>query len=216
MQLMKEDQKPYLITFLRHGESVGNANGYFQGQSDFPLTRKGQAQVTALIKRWQDEKVIFDLIITSPLSRAYQTAEMIASSFNIPLESNDLWMERDNGDLAGLTHEEGNRKFPQPEFSNIYRSFGSTGEGDWELYLRAGRCLHELLRREPGKYLVVSHGGLLNQVLYSIMGITPQPNYSGTRFRFVNTGFADLIYFPAWHRWQVETINDHAHWKDAQ
>jgi broad specificity phosphatase PhoE len=215
MQPMKDTPKPFLITFLRHGESVGNADGYFQGQSDFPLTSKGRAQVSALIERWAGENVTFDLIIASPLSRAQQTAEMIASALNIPLEINDLWMERDNGDLAGLTHEEGNRKFPQPEYSNIYQSFASTGEGDWELYLRAGRCLHELLSRKPGNYLVVSHGGLLNQVMYSIMGIAPQPNYSGTRFRFANTGFASFIYYPRLHRWQVESINDHAHWKDA-
>jgi broad specificity phosphatase PhoE len=215
MQPMREEQKPYMITFLRHGESVGNADGYFQGQSDFPLTKKGQEQVAALAKRWQEEEVSFNLIISSPLSRARQTAELIASSLKTPLEFDDLWMERDNGDLAGLSHEEGRRKYPQPEFTNIYQSFATTGEGDWELYLRAGRCLHALLSREPGKYLVVSHGGLLNQVFYSIMGIAPQSNYSGTRFRFANTGFSDFVYYPGMHRWLVETINDHAHFKDA-
>ena len=212
---MKENQKIYTITFLRHGESVGNANGYFQGQSDYPLNKTGKAQVHSLVERWKEDEADFDLIIASPLSRARQTAELIASSFHIALELEDLWMERDNGYLAGLTHDEGRRKYPQPEFSNIYQPFAVTGEGDWELFLRAGQCLHSLLSREPGNYLVVSHGGLLNHLMYSILGISPQANYSGARFRFANTGFARFLYFPNEHRWQVETINDHSHWKDA-
>ncbi|MFC2064425.1 histidine phosphatase family protein [Chloroflexota bacterium] len=212
---MKRNQKVYSFTFLRHGESVGNADGYYQGQSDFPLNQKGIRQIHALVDRWKEEKADFDLIISSPLSRARQTAELIAASFQVPLELDDVWMERDNGYLAGLTHEEGRRKYPQPDFSNIYQSFAVTGEGDWELFLRAGRGLHSLLRKEPGNYLVVSHGGLLNLVMYSILGISPQVNYSGARFRFENTGFARFLYFPGEHRWQVETINDHHHWKDA-
>ena len=123
-------------------------------------------------------------------------------------------MERDNGALAGLRHEEGPSLHPLPDFLNIYQPFAVTGEGDWELYLRAGQALHGLLKRPAAKYLVISHGGLLNQIMYAILGIAPQSNYSGARFRFDNTGFASFIYFPAEHRWQVDTINDHSHWKN--
>ena len=65
----------YHITFLRHGESVGNAEDRFQGQADFPLTEKGRLQAQALARRWQDEGVSFDHCIASPLVRARQTAE---------------------------------------------------------------------------------------------------------------------------------------------
>jgi len=203
----------YAITFLRHGESIGNADGYFQGQTDFPLNDTGLAQVRALADRWQLEKLKFDLVIASPLSRARQTAEILADALKTVVELDPIWMERDNGRLSGKKRETGNQTFPRPSFSNIYQPFAGTGEGDWELYLRAGQALHNLLSRPPGAYLVVSHGGLLNQVMYSILGITPQPNYSGARFRFENTGFASFTYFPNEHRWQVETINDHTHWK---
>ena len=213
---MKANKPVYAITFLRHGESVGNADGYFQGQSDFPLNEIGLSQSQALAERWVDERVKFDLILASPLSRARQTAEIVASAVKAPIEFDPLWMERDNGSLAGLKFDEGRKKYPQPDFSNIYQPFAGTGEGDWELYLRAGQALHNLLSRQPGQYLVVSHGGLLNQVMYSIMGITPQANYSGTRFRFENTGFAAFIYYPNEHRWQVDTINDHSHWKTGR
>lgn len=203
----------YAITFLRHAESVGNADGYFQGQTDFPLNETGLAQAHAIAERWQAEKTHFDLVLSSPLSRSRQTAEIIAAALNAPLELDPLWMERDNGKLSGTKRDANQHTLPKPAFLNIYQPFAGTGEGDWELYLRAGQALHNLLTRPPGRFLVVSHGGLLNQIMYTILGITPQPNFSGARFRFENTGFASFIYFPHEHRWQVDTINDHSHWK---
>ena len=209
---MNANKLVYQIIFLRHGESVGNANGYFQGQSDFPLNETGIAQANALAERWKNEEVTFDLVISSPQSRARQTAEIIAAALKTPVELDELWMERDNGNLTRLTFDEAREKYPQPDFLNIYQPFADTGEGDWKLFLRAGQALHNLLSRPPGSFLVVSHGGLLNQLMYSILGITPQANYSGARFRFFNTGFAAFVYYPNEHRWQVDTINDHSHW----
>ena len=57
----------YYVTFLRHGESVGNAEDRFQGHADFPLTGKGRAQARALAERWLAEGVTFDACIASPL-----------------------------------------------------------------------------------------------------------------------------------------------------
>jgi 2,3-bisphosphoglycerate-dependent phosphoglycerate mutase len=201
------------IIFLRHGESVGNAESRWQGQADFPLTDKGREQAQALAKRWRDEKRKFDWIVASPLSRARETAEIISRALKLPIETNPIWAERNIGEIAGMTGEEVNRRLPNREFITPFAAIvGDEGEGDWELYLRAGRALHGLLRREAGKYLVVSHGGLLNQVMYAIVGITPHANFSGPRFRFGNTGFAHVIYRPDSHRWQIEAVNDHAHW----
>lgn len=213
---MNANRPVYEITFLRHGESVGNANGYFQGQSDFPLNETGLAQANALAERWVDEGIVFDQVLSSPLSRARQTAEIIATSMMVPVELDDVWMERHNGKLTGLKFDDARKKYPQPDFLNIFQPFAHTGEGDWQLYLRAGQALNNLFSRPPGRFLVVSHGGFLNQVMYSILGIAPQANYSGARFRFENTGFASFVYFPNEHRWQVNTINDHSHWKTAK
>jgi broad specificity phosphatase PhoE len=112
-----------------------------------------------------------------------------------------------------MTGEEVNRRLPDRKFITPFSAIvGDEGEGDWALYLRAGQALHILLRRKPGKYLVVSHGGLLNQVMYAIVGITPQANFSGPRFRFRNTGFAHVSYLPHSHRWQIDALNDRSHW----
>jgi broad specificity phosphatase PhoE len=198
---------------LRHGESVGNAESRWQGQSDYPLTDKGRQQAQALARRWLDEKRTFDFIVSSPLSRACETAEIIGAALNVPVETDPLWMERNIGQVEGLTAEEVNQRYPNRGFITPFSAIlGNEGEGDWELYLRGGQALHGLLKRAPGKYLVVSHGGLLNQVMYAIVGVTPQANFGGPRFRFHNTGFTYVIYHPDSHRWQIDVVNDRAHW----
>jgi 2,3-bisphosphoglycerate-dependent phosphoglycerate mutase len=204
----------YFIILLRHGESIGNAEGKHQGQADFPLTERGTRQAHALAERWRQEKRSFDRVISSPLMRARQTTEIINGVLALPLEFDPLWMERDNGLLAGLTPEDALEIYPRPPFIHPYQAIGGTGESQWELYLRGGRAVQSLLDRPPGKYLIISHGGILNMVLYAILGITPHANFSGPRFRFANTAFASLSYSPGEHKWYVLGINDHLHWSE--
>jgi len=201
------------IFLLRHGESVGNFERRWQGQADFPLTDKGCEQARALGERWLAEGQSFDYVLASPQKRAQETASIIADSLKLPVETDPIWMERNIGDAAGMTGDEVNKRFPKGNNINPFAPIiGDDGEGNWELYLRAGRALHGLLTREPGRYLVVSHGGLLNQVMHAVVGITPQAGDSGVRFRFKNTGFAQLSYRPDSHQWYINTLNDRSHW----
>jgi 2,3-bisphosphoglycerate-dependent phosphoglycerate mutase len=211
-----EHQPFYTFIFLRHGESIGNAEGMHQGQAEFPLTERGQAQVRALAERWTAEKRHFDLAICSPLMRARETAGVVSQALSIPLEFDPLWMERDNGLLAGLHHDEALELHPPPPLIYPYLAIGVTGESQWELYLRAGRAVQSLLNRPPGTYLIVSHGGILNMVFYAILGIAPHANFSGPRFRFFNTAFATLTYEPSEHKWAVLGVNDYQHCIDEE
>lgn len=213
---MSPSDKPiYNFVFLRHGESVGNAESRWQGQSDYALTERGRAQARALAERWKSESVKFDLIISSPLVRAKETAEILASALSAKIESDPILLERHIGEMEGLTVEEV-RKRPQPPYITPYDSIGGEGEGDWALFLRAGQALHDLVRRPSGSYLIVSHGGLLNQLMNAIIGIAPHVDPSGVRFRFENTAFARVIYFPYQHRWVIDTVNDRAHLKSLK
>lgn len=201
------------IIFLRHGESVGNAERRWQGQADFPLTDKGRKQAQALGNRWFTEGQSFDYVLTSPQKRAKETADIIADILELPVEADPIWMERNIGEVAGMTGEEVNQLFPiRNDITPFAPIIGDEGEGNWELYLRAGRALQGLINRKPGKYLVVSHGGLLNQVMHAVVGITPHAGYSGPRFRFKNTGFAHLTYHVHSHQWQINVVNDRSHW----
>ncbi len=213
---MSSPEKPvFQFIFLRHGESVGNAESRWQGQSDYPLTEKGKAQAHALAKRLKSEGAKFDLAISSPLTRAKETAEIIASALNVKVEFDPIWLERNIGEMEGLTADEVHKK-PRPSYVTPYDSVGGDGEGDWELYLRAGQALHALLHRPPGSYLIVSHGGLLNQLMHAIVGIAPHVDPSGVRFRFENTAFARVNYYPYQHRWTIDAVNDHVHIKSLK
>ena len=213
---MSSSDKPvYNFVFLRHGESIGNAESRWQGQSDYALTERGRAQARALAERWKSEAAKFDLIVSSPLVRAKETAEIIASALGAKIELDPLLLERNIGEMEGLTMEEV-RKIPQPPYITPYDPIGGEGEGDWALFLRAGQALHDLVLRSPGSYLIVSHGGLLNQLMNTIIGIAPHVDPSGVRFRFENTAFARVIYFPYQHRWVIDTVNDRAHLKSIK
>jgi broad specificity phosphatase PhoE len=206
----------YHITLLRHGESVGNASGIFQGQIDMPLNDTGRLQAQSLAAAWKNCRTSFDRIISSPLLRARETAEIISGQLNVGIDFDPDLMERNGGLRQGLTIEEADIQFPQPTFVHPYLPTARTGESEWEFFLRAGRAVQNLIRREPGRYLVVAHGGILNRLMYAILGIIPQPNFTGPRFRFENTAYAVLTYHPGWHNWTVLKINERSHWDGAE
>ena len=208
------EQFTYRITLLRHGESSGNAQNLFQGHAEYDLTEKGRAQSEAVAARWLEEGVTFIRIISSPQSRARQTAEIIAEQLSLPIEFDSNWKEINNGVLAGFSLDEVEKRYLSREIMTPYEPIGESGESQWDLYLRAGRVVQELIRRPAGNYLVVSHGGFLTRVLYAMLGIVPQANFAGARFRFRNSAFAVVCYDPGQHIWLFDLLNDRAHWSE--
>lgn len=195
----------FYLTLLRHGESEGNISGLLQGQSDYPLTSKGVEQAKALSLLWKASGTTFDMVLSSPLIRASQTAQIIADSLHIPIEFDPVWKERDFGHLQGTALQDID---PKIDFYHPYQHIGGSGESQLELYIRAGQALQKLLHMPPGAYLVVSHGGILNKVIYVIMGITPQGHYNSPIFHFGNTGYAQFRYNSTSRRWAVLSFNN--------
>lgn len=195
------------ITFLRQGRSHADDEGVHEGRYDSPLTEVGRDQDE---KRGQDFlKCGFNcrLIIASPLQRAQETAKIIAKYLNVTIETDADWAELDNGLLAGLSFDEAANRFPRPNFRNPYERIGETGESEWDLYKRAGRAVEKIVQREPGHYLVVSHGSILNSTLRSIFGVAPPDNNLAIVFRFGDLGYTRLIYIPKEHRWIMIEFN---------
>jgi probable phosphoglycerate mutase len=188
----------YFFTFLRHGESVGNRDGYIQGQHDFPLTEAGLKQAEQITESWVAAGRQFDGIIASPLQRAHQTAEQIRQALEAPIETDSLWLERHRGFGQGLKKEE-SRANRSTDTSHLYERFGETGESNWQLTLRAGRALQSLFRRPPGRYLIVTHGALLNRVLHTILGSNPL----SVEFALGNCTSIDVQYNPEYQQWRL-------------
>jgi broad specificity phosphatase PhoE len=197
----------HFITLLRHGESEGNLSGVLQGQTDYPLTAAGIEQARQLASYWSSQITKFDLIISSPLLRASQTAEIIADWLKAPLEFDPAWKERNFGHLEGSDLDEIDQRIPPVDFFQPYEPIGGNGESQLDLYNRASQVLQNLIRQPTGSYLVVSHGGILNKALYVIMGITPQGHYNSPIFQFGNTGYAQLRYNSSSRQWAVISLN---------
>ena len=206
-----KNNSSYLFTFLRHGESTGNAEKRHQGQADFPLTKLGLTQIKKLAASWEKRGIEFDLAISSPLVRAKESAEIISKALKIELIFDPIWMERDNGELAGLSHEKAMEMLPPPDFIPLYQPIAGTGESQWELFLRAGKAINQLMKNPPGRYLIISHGGLLNMIMLAVVGLTPQPNFQGPVFHFSNTGYTTLQYLPEKDNWILLVHNTTSH-----
>jgi broad specificity phosphatase PhoE len=86
-----------VLILVRHGESAANAAGLLSGRAPAPLTEHGRSQVTAL----SSELVGASRLITSPLGRARETAELLA--LDLPIEVDERWTEVDYGELEGTS-----------------------------------------------------------------------------------------------------------------
>jgi 2,3-bisphosphoglycerate-dependent phosphoglycerate mutase len=201
------DSQIYHIFLLRHAESTGNSKGLFQGHSDFELSEIGIKQAQRLALRWSTEGMNFDKIVSSPLLRARQTAEIISNALGTEIELQPTWMERDIGSYTGRPASEIADIFPQSPFEPV----GQTGESQWDLYLRASHAIHNLFQHPPGRFLIVAHGGIINLAIYTALGIPPPPGPSGPRFILANAAFAELTYSPHEHAWRLYSLNDRQH-----
>lgn len=200
------------LTFLRHGESLGNAEGRLQGQTDFPLTARGREQAAALASRWKAEGRRFDHVVCSPLLRARQTAAPIAEALELTVEFNHAWMERSFGVFENQLLHEVRKNVPPDELYHLYTPPGNLGESLMDVYTRACHAVQNLLDCNPGRYLIVSHGLFLNMVLYVILGLDAQNYQHGPRFRFGNTAYLNAAYDLAQKKWLVFGFNNQKDW----
>ena len=97
------------VYFVRHGESLANVNGTAAGaEDDSPLTEKGlrdaQAVAREITKRIATGELHINKIVSSPLRRARQTAEIISQEAlgGLPVEVDQRWRERVSGKAAGM------------------------------------------------------------------------------------------------------------------
>ncbi len=152
-----------LVCLIRHGQTDWNLIKRLQGRENVPLNEAGHAQaaaVASIIKGTKENGVGFGTVYTSPLSRAYDTAEYIAKSIGLerPTVVESL-IERDYGSLSGLTLDERKTLFPGGE-----RQAGNV-ESVPEAASRMLRAIDEMTVMSDGKTVIgVTHGGLINAV----------------------------------------------------
>jgi broad specificity phosphatase PhoE len=196
------------IVLLRHGLSVANQKKIVQGQLDYPLAEEGRNQAQLLAAYWKNREVGFDQVIASPLMRARETAEIIAEALNADLVFDELWMELHLGSAQGVDYETFRKRIIEKPLVSPYEPRFDDGESEWDLFLRAGRAIQDIIRSSPGSYLVVSHGGILSAAIRSILGITPGGGRPlSPRIYFDNTGHTILEFEKETARWSIIKMN---------
>lgn len=150
-----------LLYLVRHGETDWNRARRIQGLTDIRLndTGRAQARTTAQLlarRTWTN-------IVSSPLSRAAETAEIIATelSMHAPTLLSEL-TERNYGEAEGLTNDELSVRYPD-DAAVVGR------ESREEVVARAIPALIGLAQRTAGgSIIVVSHGGVIRSILKAI------------------------------------------------
>ncbi len=159
------------IFLARHGESDWNVEKRFQGHSDRPLTNRGREQAHALADLVASEEI--DAVYTSPLSRARETAEIVAVRAGLePIALPEL-REVDTGSWSGLSRVDVEARFPEG-FAR-WRSGGSgweDGETYEEMAERVIGALRTIAEDHPdGRVLVISHGGPIRAIHAAAEGV---------------------------------------------
>lgn len=97
------------IFFIRHTESEANLKNILASQLNFPLTKNGKQHALEIGVNLKKIAVI-DRIISSPLLRAKQTAQLIAESYGLNVESDTRLTEQNIGIFSGMTYSEINNR----------------------------------------------------------------------------------------------------------
>ena len=87
------------VYIVRHGETMVNASNKLQGRINSGLTEEGLKQCVELRKKFEDKKI--DLIVSSPLDRCKQTAEILSNG-KIPVVYTEALLGRDHGEFTGM------------------------------------------------------------------------------------------------------------------
>jgi probable phosphoglycerate mutase len=153
------------LYLIRHGEAFGNVQPIIAGmKGDKGLTPRGVAQAERLRDRLATGEIPADLLISSTLPRAHQTAEIIQPALDLPILLDDEVQELMIGEADGMTNSEAWAKFGVPDFdAQPLRPIAPGGESWGEFTLRAARAITRITEAHAGKtIIVVCHGGIID------------------------------------------------------
>lgn len=151
------------IYLARHGQDEDNANTILNGRRDTPLTKKGIEQANEVAQKIKKANIHFDKIYSSPLQRAYKTAEIISDIVGCSQsEKLDDLIERDFGIMTGKSYAQV-EEFCSPNLLKTdtitYFLSPDGAETFPQLIERSKRLLKLLNDLHPtGNILLVSHG----------------------------------------------------------
>lgn len=167
-----------ILYLVRHGETEWNEKLLFQGHSNTLLNKNGINQAKRIAKYFKDKKI--DVIYSSDLKRAYDTAKIIKGAFKFKgkIIKSKLLRERNYGSLEGQHY---NLFFDKKKFD---------GEKDKTFFRRLKKIFNKILKENKNKnVLVVTHGGVVRGFLTFALNLN---DYK--RIRIYNASISEIYY----------------------
>lgn len=175
--------KVYLV---RHGADDDSIRG---GWSNHPLTDEGLKQSEELAKKLKENNCDAEIIYSSDLFRARQTAEILAQSLNLEVEYNAEFREVNNGDLAGVNNAVADELYPNLYWRKLeWEQHYPNGESPKEFCERVKNSWEKLINSNHKSIILVTHGGVINVIMHLVNG-TQYSNKNNT----YKIGTADYI-----------------------
>jgi broad specificity phosphatase PhoE len=157
-----------LLLLVRHGVTQHNTDRVFMGHDPVPLSPTGREQIRRLAERLSASPPT--RIVASDIARAYESAEIIARRLGMPIETSAELREVDVGDAKGFSYADAAQRWPEV-FMPEGRGKFPRGESFADVADRATRYLRAAVVNDPGRVLVVSHGGVVRGVAARLLGL---------------------------------------------
>jgi 2,3-bisphosphoglycerate-dependent phosphoglycerate mutase len=205
------------LYLIRHGEAVSNVQPIVGGmRGDTGLTPRGVAQAERLRDRLASTGAIAaDVLVSSTLPRARETAEIIAPALGLPILWDDDVQEMRPGVADGMSLDEFREKFGIPSTAREpFRPLAPGGENWPQFMLRVATALDRIARQYRDKSVViVCHGGVIEGSFVYFFGLN---SFAGLPVRF-NTHNTSITHWTQVSpgdpsaRWRLMCYNDDAH-----
>ncbi len=179
------------LVLVRHGEGNVNVQGMIGGLHGCTgLTERGREQVRALARRWVSASFRPDVLVSSPVRRARETADLLAASLPGLMVAEDCDLcELHVGAADGLSWSDYDARYGRFHLENEpSRAFGPGAESWAEMMVRVQGCLEELsIRWHDQTVVMVTHAGF---IVTSLLWLLAIPNVTGRAY--LDPGFTSV------------------------
>ncbi len=169
------------LLLIRHGQTDHNMQGFVSGRNDIPINETGHQQAKKMAERVKKEFPI-DVLYSSPLKRAVQTAQYLSQAFNLPVIPDQNLIEYGFGEIANTKIK--NLRETKPELSQnvddwFHGEYSDSpirpdipgSESFDELKSRIQAFTDMILEKHAGQMIaVVSHGGFIKSYIFYQVG----------------------------------------------
>ena len=201
------------LLLIRHAEPVANVAGIVAGPRGCTgLTETGRAQAAALAERLKGEALAPDVVYSSVLPRAVETAELLRAALAGAEVVQDCELcELHPGECDGLTWDEQVRRYGPAEGRGADTPISPGGESLRGFDRRVRAAVERLVAMHPDQFVVVvSHGGFISAATLALLGV---PGLAETKSFFLNPSYTSLTEWKTIEpgRWLLERYNDAGH-----